>query len=211
MTPGWALLLAMAAGPGNTALGVPSAVTVAKDSRSAKTALADTNLALAITIEPGTERLLLVGDLLDGAAARVATALAKAPDLRQIALDSPGGLLIEAEKIAQLIRDRGLDTVVIGDCLSACTHVLLAGVHRTAMRRARIGFHRPYTRSRGSDDADASDDTPFATIIARGFYERAKVPEAFIDHVFATPSASMWYPARAELIANNILTPEAPR
>ncbi len=155
------------------------------------------------------QALVLIGAFGIGSAVQVAAVLAKAPAVRRIELDSNGGLLVEAEKIAQLIRDRGLDTVAAGDCLSACTHVLLAGMHRTATRRARIGFHRPFVLADTTQVPDAA--SPYPVIIARGFYERAHVPAAFIDRVFATPSSTMWYPKRAELLENHILTATAVR
>jgi hypothetical protein len=167
------------------------------------------NTAYAIDIGPGRDVLVLRGELTRGVAAAFRSVLAAAPGTKRIDLDSVGGLLIEAQQIAEIIRSRGLDTNVTGVCYSACTHVLLGGVRRTAAKRGRIGFHSAYTI--GDDEATPDTHAPYAGIIARSFYEKAKLPQAFIAHIFATPSTRMWTPSRKELIEANVLTtPGAP-
>jgi hypothetical protein len=162
------------------------------------------NVAYDVGLSATGEALVVKGELTEGVANAFEAALANAPNAKRVDLDSIGGLIVEAERIAEAIRGRELDTNVTGVCFSACTHVLLGGVHRTAPRRNSVGFHRPYTLD---DEEEAPDpDAPYAAIIARSFYEKAKLPPAFIARIFATPIAAMWKPSRRELLEAGVLT-----
>lgn len=143
--------------------------------------------------------LWLRGSIGTGSADAVARALTASPAVRQVRLDSPGGRVYEAREIASLLRARHVDTFAEGLCASACTVVLLAGRERGAAHEARIGFHRP--QFAGQDDEALG--TSHALIRA---YREAGLGAAFIDRVRATPSRSMWYPARAELLRQRVLT-----
>ncbi|MFS1427446.1 hypothetical protein LMH73_009835 [Vibrio splendidus] len=54
---------------------------------------------------------------------------------------SAGGQLFGAHKIAQLIKDRGIDVHVNKECLSACTIILAAASKSTMCKSASIGVH----------------------------------------------------------------------
>jgi len=58
-----------------------------------------------------------------------------------VMLDSPGGLLAEAQRIGRTVREAGLSTKVEagGECLSECTFVLAAGDPRIVEEGARVG------------------------------------------------------------------------
>ena len=87
--------------------------------------------------------LHLEGTLALGSASALKKALNLAPDARVLRLTSIGGRLGEAEQIAALVRARGMETLVDGECLSACTFILVAGSKRSQLAGARIGFHQP--------------------------------------------------------------------
>jgi hypothetical protein len=76
--------------------------------------------------------------------------------------------------------------------------VLLAGRTRTAAPEAQIGFHRPQF---AGVDAQELGDTPALL----GAYRSAGLGEGFIERVRRTPSDRVWYPGRAELLANGVL------
>ena len=60
-----------------------------------------------------------------------------------VKLDSPGGDVLEAMKIGDLVRQLKLTTIVgRGQCNSACVFVLVAGTNRIAP--SGIGIHRPF-------------------------------------------------------------------
>jgi hypothetical protein len=154
-----------------------------------------------VTIARGSDghSLLLVGTLGSGSAQRVRQALAAAPGVRVLHLNSRGGRLYEGRAIAQEVRRRGLDTFVEAQCASACTFVYLAGHDRGATTEARIGFH-----SASIGGAEHSD--PEGTQEMLSAYRAVGLSSAFLARVQATPSSQMWYPTRDELLDNGIVT-----
>lgn len=89
--------------------------------------------------------LLLAGAIDPGAAPRLRGYLADLdapPDM--VALHSPGGSVRDALDIGRMLRDDGLNTLVLPDaaCLSACPYIFAGGVERTASRTAWIGLHQ---------------------------------------------------------------------
>ena len=146
------------------------------------------------------DELAVRGNLANGAAARFETLLAASPGVRRIVLTSPGGRMLEAERMAASIRKRRLDTRVEQYCMSACTSLLLAGRERTAPERARIGFHQPSFP--GTDAYEMRD----AIERTRAEYLAAGVSGAFVSRALMTPAESMWFPQPDELIEANVLT-----
>ncbi len=144
--------------------------------------------------------LALRGNLANGAAARFEALLADSPAVRRVVLTSPGGRALEAERMAALIRKRGLDTRVEQYCMSACTSLLLAGRERTAPEQARIGFHQPSFP--GADAYEMRD----AIERTRDEYLAAGVSAPFVARALATPAQSMWFPQPDELVEARVLT-----
>jgi hypothetical protein len=135
----------------------------------------------------------------EGSAAAVDQALNSSPRVSTVILSSVGGRITEAESIALLVKQKHLNTTVQGNCLSACTYILLAGAHRSAPQSAKIGFHQatfPGTTNLGQMIIDHQ---------MVDYYRSAGVTQSFIDRVMATPSVSMWYPTRDELIEAGVL------
>ncbi|HEY2876862.1 MAG TPA: hypothetical protein VGJ56_33425 [Reyranella sp.] len=127
--------------------------------------------------------------------AREAEALfAKAPQLRVVHLNSAGGRLGEAVKIARLITRRKLDTYTSATCASACAVVYAAGHERYLRRGALLGFHRSFFA--GTEYAEAMKRLLLAAGIA----------PAFVDRAVAQPAESIWYPTDAELAEGHVVT-----
>jgi len=61
-----------------------------------------------------------------------------------IELDSPGGDVIEAMKLAQAIKEFYPDIYVSGTCTSSCVLLWLAGGQHVMTKVQTIGIHRPY-------------------------------------------------------------------
>lgn len=153
-----------------------------------------------VTVEAKGTELLLKGNLAAGTAERFAKVLAASPDVRTLVLESPGGRALEAGRIAALVRDRGLDTRVVGHCMSACADILLAGRVRSAPEEAQIGFHQPsFPGVSAYELRDAIDET-------RRRYVAAGVEPYFAFRALATPAESIWIPSHEELLAANVLT-----
>jgi hypothetical protein len=153
-----------------------------------------------MTVSKDGRQLRLEGNLAAGAAARFESLVERSPAVKEVVLTSPGGRMLEAERMAALIRAKGLDTRVDGHCLSACTSVLLAGRTRTAPETARIGFHQP---SFPGVSAYALGDAIERT---RAEYLAAGVDRNFAGRALATPAQTMWFPSPEELVEGGVLT-----
>jgi peptidoglycan hydrolase-like protein with peptidoglycan-binding domain len=86
--------------------------------------------------------ILLNADITETTPADFDKALAARPDARIVALNSPGGSVDSALKIAFAIHKRGLTTYVPRDmgCYSACAYIFFAGADRQA--QGELGVHQ---------------------------------------------------------------------
>ncbi|HEX8063297.1 MAG TPA: hypothetical protein VF535_08775 [Allosphingosinicella sp.] len=153
-----------------------------------------------MTVSKDGRQLLLKGNLASGAAAEFESLLGRSPAVKEVVLTSPGGRALEAQRMAALIRKRGLDTRVDDHCMSACTSLLLAGRTRTAPETARIGFHQPSFP--GFNAYELQD----AVEKIRAEYLAAGVDERFVQRALMTPAQSMWVPAPDQLVEAGVLT-----
>lgn len=153
-----------------------------------------------MTVSQDGSRLHVRGNLAAGAAERFESVLAGSPAVKEILLTSPGGRMLEAERMAALIRARGLDTRADDHCLSACTSLLLAGRTRTAPETARIGFHQPAFPGLSAYDLREAVERTRAEYLAAGVEDR------FVSRALATPAQSMWFPTPEQLIEARVLT-----
>ncbi len=130
--------------------------------------------------------------------------LDSAPGLERIVLNSPGGIVVAAELMAQSVRKRGLKTHVAELCTSACTLIFLSGTQRTMDAEALIGFHQ--ASMRGFGDTGAWRQTKaFDSMLAK-FYLKTGLSQAFVDRILATPFDDMMLPTSEELLAEKVLT-----
>lgn len=143
--------------------------------------------------------LVLNGPIGMGDATRLGQLLAGAPSVKLIELASPGGRVIEAERMVELVRQRGGHTRAVGNCESACTLVFLAGSHRQLMPGAQLGFHRASTGT-----FNAAFDEIANQELART-YRRMQLPEEFIRQALSTPPHRMWYPKSQELVRHALI------
>lgn len=145
-------------------------------------------------------------------------------DVAVLELNSTGGSLWAARRIADMVIDLELDTHVNGECASTCTRIFLGGAKRTMGRGSRIGFHQSWWRPgsiRSYYESEAEDEgwtDPFE--FASWMYSdtQSEVHEQLlymvrrgVDGVFAietlkTSPDDMWYPYRARLLAAGVLT-----
>jgi hypothetical protein len=151
--------------------------------------------------EDGTT-LSVDGMLTSGTSGRFRALASDASRLRTVLLDSPGGRQLEAMRIAETVRDRGLDTRVERECLSACTFILLAGRERTADQTARIGFHQPdfpgwSAGERRLGISEMAED-----------YRRAGLGDRFVERALSAGPDDMWMPRHEELAEARVLTAE---
>lgn len=144
--------------------------------------------------------LMVAGNLTSGTADRFARALADAPQVAAVTLDSDGGRIFEGQRMAELVQARGLDTRVDSHCASACTFVLIAGRRRVAGPDAQIGFHQPSFPGMGAEDSRLMVEE------MRRLYRQGGISDGFLDRVLRVAPQEMWYPAPRELIAARVIT-----
>lgn len=122
------------------------------------------------------------------------TLFASAPQLRVVHLNSAGGRLGEAIKLARLIRARGVVTYTSVACVSACTIAYVAGRERHLRAGARLGFHRSIFA--GRENVGEMRKLLLAAGIERSFVERA----------VAQPASAIWYPTDEELTSGRVVS-----
>jgi hypothetical protein len=200
-TPGWGLaarvlvavsVLAILGRSGAIALGIAEVGTLAAGGDRI-------GPVAEMKLSPDGRDLSVRGVLAAGASERFRALVDANPGVRRVVLSSPGGRMFEAERMADLIRERRLDTRVEQICESACTHLLIAGRERTAPEQARIGFNQPSFRG---DDAWEREGVERA----RANFLAAGVKREFVDRALATPPESLWVPDPVQLVEANVLT-----
>src|SRR5207237_432495 len=109
----------------------------------------------AFAVTDNGETLEFSGGITFGVASEFEARLDAMDHVKTVVLNSHGGRSIEAERMADLIKARGLSTSVTQSCLSACPTVFLGGRERILLSSARIGFHQPTARI-GFDEPTAA-------------------------------------------------------
>ena len=144
--------------------------------------------------------IVLQGRIGGGSADALQSVLDATPNATTLILDSKGGRITEAADIAIRVKQRQLDTMVRNQCLSACTYIFLAGMHRVATANASLGFHQP----------SLPGQTPIgkwmSTQHMREYYRAAGLRDWFVDRVIATEPKDVWIPTKSDLAAAGVLT-----
>ncbi len=142
--------------------------------------------------DEGGPGLLLRGEIMPGDTARIMPMLlhfyqrGKVP---RLVLDSPGGNILDADKLALLIRKAGVPVTVPAGrmCASACFLLFAASPDRTASMFASIGVHS------ASMDGDENLVTlDITTIMAREAADFGIPPEIIGRMVTTKPSDMAW-------------------
>ncbi len=152
------------------------------------------------------------------------------PDIAELQLNSGGGSVWAGGEIAWIIADYGLDTVVSGECVSACVDIFLAGKRRRMLLGSKIGFHQRHWAPSSVENyytnwhEDEGWDTPFEfgswiysdtqTEIYQHltFMVDQGVEPGFAIKTLRVQPGDEWYPSRLQLIAAGVLreTAEGP-
>ena len=145
------------------------------------------------------------------------------PNIKTVQLNSLGGLIEAAVYMSDIIIDYELDTHIVGECLSSCAILFIAGEKRTIQRGSWIGFHQ------GSWDKDSikehfeanKDDYGWKDAFEHSswiykdtqkeiFRDMEYLIERGVEPLFAiktmkADSKDMWYPRRKELEAAGVI------
>lgn len=129
----------------------------------------------------------------DGERVRKLLASAEASQLKRVELESPGGRVREAERMAEALQQHRHASRAVGTCASACTLVFMAGQPRQLTPGARLGFHRASTGTFNPVFEELANQNLAAS------YRKLGLPESLIDKTLATPARSMWFPKERDL------------
>lgn len=145
-----------------------------------------------VDVNGGTGTLSIRGLIGPGLASNISQHLKANAAIRIVEIDSIGGLVAEAVKVAKVIERHGdLATRNAGTCNSACVIVFMAGERRIAPVEASFGFHATsaITKLNGVYDLEsltAEGEQAAAYLLRRG------VPEKFVSKARAAGSKSIY-------------------
>jgi len=127
-----------------------------------------------------------------------------------ITLDSPGGNMGDALKIASIIETTGATTQVRGGtCASACFFMWAAGKRRLADPNSRLGVHTPvvFMRERTLEMRSQERD---ATVKLAALLRLLHVPDQIVQEMQATQWPATHWLTKAEVSKAILNVPAAP-
>lgn len=139
----------------------------------------------------------LRGEITTGDAARLEALITSQPEkylrTNSMRLESPGGSVLEAMLVADVVERAALGVSVERDaiCASACFFIWAAADYRLSYQTSRIIIHRPYfpTESVSVENfSSASAATMRTTSIARNYLVDRGVSSAIVDKMMTLPS-----------------------
>jgi hypothetical protein len=119
------------------------------------------------------------------------------PKVSLVVLEGPGGRIMLARRIRDLIAFRGINTLVENTCVSACAIAYLGGRERLITRDGKLGFH-----AATAGPTVATSINGILTAEAR----LAGVSEDFAVEAFSTNTPSGWFPSLGELVDARVVT-----
>ncbi|EKT4540376.1 zinc-ribbon domain-containing protein [Pseudomonas putida] len=144
--------------------------------------------------------LELAGGIPIGTTEAVRKMLDSYPTVRVIHLNSTGGRIAEANKLALLISKRQLITYTRTSCVSACTIAFLAGRERYLGEQGRIGFHSASIGGMtGSNELNINASFKAAL-------SRVGASADFIVKATTTKPQDIWFPKTEQLKQQNVIT-----
>ena len=153
----------------------------------------------AVTLEPGG-LLAVQGAFEFGTMRAVREALAAHPTVRTVRLESRGGRVAEGLALGRLLVDRNLDTLVTGECSSACVTAFVGGNRRLIGPAARLGLHSAGGSGVSAKHVDEANRRSDAFMAARGVDAHVLAIGA------ATANDDIWFPAHSVLLASGLAT-----
>lgn len=158
----------------------------------------------AVRVEAGGRQLVLEGDLEFGSTRALRRALAAHPAVQQVRLESRGGRVAEGLALGRLIAERNLDTLVRGECSSACVTAFAGGRERRIAPAAKIGLHSAGGAGASATSVAAANRASDAFIAARGVDLRV------LDKGSAVAHSDIWFPPPMVLLASHLATDYLP-
>ena len=158
-----------------------------------------------VQLDARSNRLLLEGALEFGSTRSVREALDANPSVRVVRLESRGGRVAEGLALGTLLRDRGIDTIVNGECSSACVTAFAGGARRIIGPSARIGLHSAGGAGFSGETIAAANRRSDEFIAARG------VDRSVLEQGAAVANDQIWFPSPQVLLSSGLATEAAGR
>lgn len=146
-----------------------------------------------------TGALTLSGKITGGDADRIEELVLEDPQrfiaITRIYLDSPGGSVMEATAIGEMLERYKIAAIVNENdyCASACALIYIAAPARIAI--GDVAMHRPYLLAEMHEEASVAftiERQKTAINTAKKFMEERNVPEHLIEKMINTPSDSAY-------------------
>lgn len=148
-------------------------------------------------------QLHVYGDIDNGFAERFAEVLGANKSITEVTLGSGGGSVRDALISGLLIRSRGLDTTIYGNCYSACPLVFLGGNHRVVWAAPhRLGFHQIYLDS----GLPIPFDDQLYGVVAQYIAAMGGDPSTVLAWMYSAGPSEMFEPEPEELCSANVAT-----
>ena len=149
------------------------------------------------------KQLHVYGDIDAGFADRFEQALNANTAISEVTLGSGGGSVRDALLAGLLIRSRGLDTTIYGNCYLACPLVFLGGNHRVVWAAPyRLGFHQIYT---GAGVPIPFDDELYG-LVAHYIAKMGGDPTMVLAWMYSAGPSEMFEPEPEDLCAATVAT-----
>ncbi len=162
--------------------------------------LAGTAPPAAVGIDATAGVVRVQGDLEFGSMRAVRAALDAHPGVRVVQLESRGGRVAEGLALGALLRDRGVDTLVTGECSSACVTAFAGGARRLIGPQAKLGLH-----SAGGKGVSAAA-VASANRASDEFIAQRGVDWRLLEKGAAVANESIWFPEPWLLLASGLAT-----
>jgi len=158
----------------------------------------------AVRVEAGGALVVIDGDLEFGSMRALRATLDANPAVRTVRLESRGGRVAEGLALGRLIAARNLDTLVRGECSSACVTAFAGGRQRLIAPGAKLGLHSAGGAGTSTVSVARANQTSDAFMAARGVDLRV------LEKGSAVANRDIWFPEPMVLLASNLATDYAP-
>jgi hypothetical protein len=145
-------------------------------------------------------RLLVSGDLEFGTTRAVRGALDANPQIVTVRLESHGGRAAEGLALGRLLLDRNKDTLVTGECSSACVTAFAGGARRWIGPQAKLGLHSAGGQGLSAEKIAAANRRSDEFIANRGVDARV------LEKGAEVANESIWFPPADVLLGAGLAT-----
>lgn len=156
--------------------------------------------AASVQLDARSNQISVQGGLEFGSTRAVREALDANANVRVVRLDSRGGRVAEGLALGTLLRDRGVDTFVTGECSSACVTAFAGGTRRIVGPNPRIGLHSAGGAGFSGETIASANRRSDEFIAARG------VDTGVLEKGAAVANDQIWFPPLQLLLSSGLAT-----